>query len=186
MDSSALKEALLHENEIGRVILTHIYIEQKINTFLGVALVNSKYLEPIKLDYFGKIHLAICLGFPENLKGPLASLGSIRNDFAHKIEQKIDLNKINNFYKSFCPSHREEIMNTLKESNVSWVKEKISWQDVKPKDKFMALCMSLDFYCEKYLLEFTSAKEINYFKKIIAESYVKSEQKKTVAPTIKT
>lgn len=175
MDSSALKEALLNENEIGRVILTHIHIEQKINTYLDVALVNAKYLEPIKLDYFGKVHLAICIGYPENLKGPLVSLGNIRNDFAHKIDQKIDLNKINNFYKSFCSDHKIEIMNTLKESNLSFGKERISWQDVKPEDKFMALCYALNFYCENALLEFAHEKELNLYKKIIAESYAGSK-----------
>jgi hypothetical protein len=173
MDSSSLEAALLHENEIGRVILTHIHIEQKINSFLGAALVNPKYLKPMGLDYFGKVHLAICVGFPEDLKGPLVSLGNIRNDFAHKIDQKIDLNKINNFYESFSSSHKEEIMDTLKKSDMSWVKENTSWKKVNPEQKFMVLCISLASYCEQSLIVFSANKDINIYKKIIAESYAK-------------
>lgn len=72
------------EDEVGRVIRTHLYIENLINSFLEIALPQPEHLTPIQLDYFGKVQLSLSLGLPVEFKKPLNFIGNARNNFAHK------------------------------------------------------------------------------------------------------
>jgi hypothetical protein len=49
-----LLETLKTEDEIGKVIRTHIHFENAINHFLFIALEKPQNLKNVKLDYYGK------------------------------------------------------------------------------------------------------------------------------------
>jgi uncharacterized protein YaiE (UPF0345 family) len=146
--SEKFKLALLAEDDIGRVIRTHIYIELLLNEFLEFALIKPRNLKNLELDYFGKVNLAICLGLSEDLMKPLLQIGKIRNLFAHKFEQTIDKSKMNNFYSSFTTDQKTEIMEIVAKSKLSWVKNSQQWRKTSPSNQFMILAMSL-FYMMK-------------------------------------
>ena len=73
---SELMSLLMQENELGKVIHTHIHIENLINEYLSCALLFPEQIKPIHLDYFGKIHIALALGLPNELKAPLLQLNN--------------------------------------------------------------------------------------------------------------
>ncbi|MGF1854738.1 hypothetical protein L4B78_00590 [Vibrio anguillarum] len=147
MKISELMSLLTQENELGKVIHTHIHVENLINEYLSCVLCSPENIKPINLDYFGKVHLALALGFPNELKKPLLQLGKIRNSFAHKLNSNIDSNYMNNFYGSFSSEQREMMMKIAKETNQPWVVESLSWKDVPSSDKFAYLCISLYYFC---------------------------------------
>lgn len=148
MEMSELMSLLTQENELGKVIHTHIHIENLINKYLSHVLLFPEHIKPIHLDYFGKVHMALALGLPNELKAPLLQLGKIRNDFAHKVNTKIDSNHMNNFYGSFSPVQREMMIKIAKETNQSWATKNLSWKDVQPSVKFAYLCISLYYFCQ--------------------------------------
>ncbi len=147
MDELLLKDILMGEDEIGKVLRTQILVEELINKFLEVALKFPKHLKSLRLDY-GKVTLAMCLGLNNELKIPLYMLGKIRNDFAHKINQNIDSNRVNNLFDSFSPSQKKQLMESIK--NTSWK----SWSKGTDEEKFIALCMAIYFMCKISILQF--------------------------------
>lgn len=148
MKMSEMMSLLTQENELGKVMHTHIHIENLINEYLSCVLLFPEQIKPIHLDYFGKIHIALALGLPNELKAPLLQLGKIRNDFAHKKNIEIDSNYMNNFHSSFSPVQREMMMKIAKETNQSWATKNSSWKDVQPSTKFIYLCISLYYSCQ--------------------------------------
>ncbi|MGC9460195.1 hypothetical protein, partial [Vibrio genomosp. F10] len=147
MKKSDFLSLLVQESPLGRVIHTHIHIENIVTDFLSMATCAPENLKPMRLDYFGKIHLALALGLSPDLKVPLLVLGKMRNDFAHQLNRNIDSSSMNNFYKSFSSAHREDMMRVAKETKQSWCVDGVSWKKVSPDDQFIFMCMSLYYYC---------------------------------------
>lgn len=161
METSELMSILKQEHHLGKVIHTQIYIENLINNYLHFAMENPKYLKPLRLDYDGKVHLAIALGFSEELKEPLSMLGKMRNGFAHTLDKKIDSSYMNNFYKSFSSCHREEIMKTAKDTNQSWMVGENLWKKVPPVDQFNFMCITLYYLCISAIQKIKYKKEMD-------------------------
>lgn len=138
-----LLETLKTEDEIGKVIRTHIHFENAINHFLFIALEKPQNLKNVKLDYYGKINLAACLGLPEDIIKPLISIGKIRNSFAHNLDNKIDTDKINNFFNSFSNKSKEEMIQNCINKNPPWFPEAKSWKDIAMAERFFVMCFSL-------------------------------------------
>lgn len=155
-----LSEALKNEDEVGRVIRAHIHIEKLINDFLEIALDKPIHLKPMQLDYFGKVNLSACIGFPEELKKPLLFMGKTRNDFAHNLNQKIDKSRVNDFFDTFSHLHKDEIVNTSVNKSLSWVSEGKSWTNIDAKDKFMVMCFSLYYAIKIAIINFEANEKI--------------------------
>lgn len=101
----------------------------------------------MQLDYFGRVHLALALGFSADLKKPLIVLGKMRNDFAHQLDMTINSSVINNFYSSFSLGHRDNMIRVAKETNQSWFVEGLSWKKVPAESKFVFMCIELYYSC---------------------------------------
>jgi len=147
IDSVNFKDILSQESDIGKVIHTQINIELLITDFLYSVLDSPEFLKPIRLDYSSSVNLSLALGFNEDLKGPLLAIGKLRNDFAHKLDQVIDKNKINFFYKSFSSRHQNEFIEIAKDLELGWYIKGTQWRDVEPTEKFTLLCISLYYWC---------------------------------------
>ncbi|CAK2068475.1 DUF4145 domain-containing protein [Vibrio crassostreae] len=153
MNEVDFKDLLLNKSDTESVIYTHIHIEHLVVNFLESSLPEPSYLKPMRLDYFSSVHLALAFGIASELKAPLMSLGKMRNDFAHNLGQSIDKNRINNFYDSFSPEHRQKIHKLAHDLGVFGLDEGIRWKDMEPKNKFSLCCISLFYFVRFAILE---------------------------------
>lgn len=158
-----MKSVLLNEDDLGKVVRIHIHLEELINTYISKAIRSPAHLKKLNLDYSGRINLALCLGFSENLQKPLNAIGKIRNDFAHKLEQKIDENRINNFFNTFSPDQKSELMETIKDT--SWG----SWGKGSSEEKFTALCIALYYLCKMEISKLEFEIKTASLNKVLAE-----------------
>ncbi len=86
----SLRKALVGDDDLGKVIRSHLIIESRVNALLDLRVEYPKHFEEARLSYSHKIHLAAALGVMRaNLLPPLRKLGKLRNDFAHKPEAKL-------------------------------------------------------------------------------------------------
>ncbi|WP_448548878.1 hypothetical protein [Thalassotalea fusca] len=162
-DISELSIALQKEDEVGRVIRTHLHIENLINQFLHLATPCPDYLSPLKLDYFGKVQLSLSLGLPEKFKQPLNFLGTIRNNFAHKLNLKIDKNIVNNFFDTFDEKQKKDIIESSSVNTLSWVAEGKSWKAISPSDRFMIMSFALYYGLKMSIVEFKTDIDIRAY-----------------------
>ena len=87
-------KALQGEDQLGMVIRAHIYIEHHLNEFLQVLIPYPEFLEPLKLDYYGRVQLAGAMGLQPQLLKPLQAVGALRNEMAHKLGTKLTKSRL--------------------------------------------------------------------------------------------
>jgi hypothetical protein len=92
-----LTENLMGEDELGVVVRAHIHIEHELTEFIKARLYPPTALEAIRLDYSGRIRLALTLGLPPELKPALQFVGTLRNKFAHQLDSAIDKEDADSF-----------------------------------------------------------------------------------------
>jgi hypothetical protein len=153
MNELDFKDLLLNKSDVETVIYTHIHIEHLIVKFLESSFPDPCHLKPMQLDYFSRVNLALALGVSPDLKASLMSLGKMRNDFAHKLGQSIDKNRINNFYDTFSSAHRQDIHTRAHDLGVFGLDEGVKWKEMEPKSKFSLCCISLFYFVSFALLE---------------------------------
>lgn len=134
------QEALLSEDDIGKVVRTHLYMESLVNEFLSEFVPCASHLEPMRLDYFGKVQLALAIGLPDGLKGILLKIGNLRNAFAHRPRQLLDKNNMKNFFDSFSPEQKTVMLKRTQ--GMSWVPSGRQWRDISPADQFLVMAIS--------------------------------------------
>lgn len=125
--------------ELELVILSTIAIEHELNQFLMLIVPKVQHLKNVKLDFCGKVHLALSLGMTEDLQSPLKSIGNIRNDFAHNWAMKLDKSRVDSFVHNFTKEHQDharKLYDKLKAaSKLRPFKE--PFHDLKLNDRFL-------------------------------------------------
>jgi hypothetical protein len=61
------------------------------------------------MEFTEKLHLALVLGLSAELKPALTAIGTLRNDFAHKLDTKIGKEMANNLIATFAPPVRQRL-----------------------------------------------------------------------------
>lgn len=151
------QEALLSEDDIGKVVRTHLYVESLVNEFLSEFVPHPKHVKPMRLDYCGKVHLALAIGLPEKLKGMLLRIGGLRNDFAHESRQQLDKNNMKNLFDSFTFEQKTELLERTK--NLSWVAAGKKWRDISPPEQFTVMAISLYYMVKVEMMLMKQARE---------------------------
>lgn len=170
---SDLVKALSIEDDVGKVIRTHISIEVILNNFIEFVIYRPKYLSQIKLDYSDKVYLAISIGLSECFKKPLLLIGKMRNSFAHKQEQVLNENWINNYYSSFASEHKKELNESDKNLEVSWVNNGIEWKRTSLDNQFMVMSMFLFWSLKMEVLKFKHSVELGKQKEQLFHLYMR-------------
>jgi hypothetical protein len=93
-------KALLAEDEVGCVVRSHLYVEAQVDRYLGLVVVESKYLTDLDLSYAKKIDLLCCLGFDAQFRGALKRLGKLRNNFAHDLSSRLTQQSVSDLYNA--------------------------------------------------------------------------------------
>jgi hypothetical protein len=118
----------------------------------------------------GCVNLALCLGLSEDLQKPLHAIGKIRNNFAHKPNQKIDKNRVDNFFNTFSPNQKSNLMKAIKDS--SWIK----WANATNEEKFTALCLALYYQCEFKVFNIGCEVQSNALSKAITKLHMNEDK----------
>ncbi len=82
------------------VSFSHLYVEAQVDRYLGLVVVESKYLTDIDLSYAKKIDLLCCLGFDAQFRGALKRLGKLRNNFAHDLSSRLTQQSVSDLYNA--------------------------------------------------------------------------------------
>lgn len=101
---AAFQEALLGDDELGVVIRAHIYVEHELIAFIRATMSPPEALDAIKLDYEGRVKLAMALGLPAHFKPALSFLGTLRNSFAHRLDATLTKQEANGFAAAMGPN----------------------------------------------------------------------------------
>ena len=92
-------------------------------------------------------------------------MGKIRNDFAHRLNLRIDKSEVNNFFDTFSNEQKEEIIKTASMQSLSWVLDGKTWKTIEPSSRFMVMCFALYYGLKMALIEFESDQRTNNYLK---------------------
>lgn len=137
-------DALSSEDHLGMVIRGHIHVEHWIDRFLLSAMPHyNKYAKDIKADYKTKVLLCCALGLTPELKVPLASVGELRNRFAHRPSYKLTKSDVNNLYDALSGTHKQHLNKAYKELALRYQREESSFSKLGNIERLNLLLMLL-------------------------------------------
>lgn len=134
---------LLQEDELGRVLRTHLIIEHELNKLIALSVVDPLPLDRINMDYEDKVHLAVAIGLNSEWAPSLLNIGKIRNKFAHNLKTNLDDNIVKALYSTLPSLGKEAVQGAYKknkEQSERW--RNIAFGDLKPADKFVLLAVN--------------------------------------------
>jgi hypothetical protein len=102
-------DALMKEDELGSVIRAHLNVEYLVDQLLGLHLPNAAALRPIHLEYSDRVRLLEACGYEQGFVKPLHALGSLRNDFAHKLDFKLSGDRLERIYEAMDPDDKQRL-----------------------------------------------------------------------------
>ena len=112
--AEALVAALSAEDDLGKIIRASIYIEHELQDFIFIAAPCPDQLRFDYMEFSEKVHLALVLGLNAELKMALNAIGNLRNKFAHRLDMKIEEDKVKNMIASLVPSAKQRFQGFLK------------------------------------------------------------------------
>jgi len=87
--TDAFFQMLDGEDDLGLVIRAHIHIEHELREFILAVAPKPGEIKFSDYDYAKTLQLALALGLNPILKPGLSALGTLRNEFAHRLEMKL-------------------------------------------------------------------------------------------------
>lgn len=79
-----------NEDNVGLVLRGLLHVEHQLIKFISCELPHPERVDWSKIDYTGKVELALSCGLNVDIRPPLEYLESLRNNFACSFEGKID------------------------------------------------------------------------------------------------
>ena len=144
-DGQDFIEVLSSEDELGMIIRAHIHIESRLNGIFDVVLMDSSYIDRMNLDFHQKVKLAIACGLHQRFEKPLKNLGTLRNNFAHKLGTKITKNEVDSLYSCFNGEDKKVMQDSYKNAKKKLgYKGASSMNKLDPKQKLKLILASLN------------------------------------------
>lgn len=143
MPDEELFAMLADEDSLHMVLRGTIVIESELRAILELMLMRPNALDSADLGYGQQVALTYAMGIDEELLKPLRALGTIRNNYAHKIMPEIDQSTITNFIKTMGDRERNMIRSQyglLRDSRKINGEKSEPWDELPPTTKF-ALCI---------------------------------------------
>jgi hypothetical protein len=99
----SLTAALRNDDDLGKVVRAHIHIEHELQDLIFFAAPKPNQLKSFdKMEFSGKVHLALVLGLNADLK-PALTTGTLRNKFAHRLDTRIGEEEAKNLIATLAP-----------------------------------------------------------------------------------
>jgi hypothetical protein len=106
----ALVKVLVKEDDLGRVIRAHIYIEHELQDFIFFAAPHPDHLKPFEgLEFSDKVQLALLLGLNPDLRSALNTVGNLRNKFAHALDMKVREAEVRDLIATLRPMRKQRL-----------------------------------------------------------------------------
>jgi len=113
----ALTTVLIGEDDLGKVVRAHIYIEHELQDLIFFAAPNPDQLERFdNMEFSEKVRLALILGLDSNLKAGLTAVGNLRNKFSHRLDMKLGEEEANSLVASLPSPVRRKFQTLLKDA----------------------------------------------------------------------
>jgi hypothetical protein len=148
-----LKTALEGEDDLGVVIRSHIIVEQYLNQLIESMMVDISSYRSVEIDYHSKVKLAVALGLNKRFAPFLNSLGTLRNDFAHKLRPEIKKQDANNLYKCLHETDKKILETSLIKTTKELGNQVPKLNQCTPKQKYIycvtTMCATLHYACSK-------------------------------------
>lgn len=142
--SEAFFEALNRDDELGCVVRAHLHIEYLVDKLLAHHFPEPSAIARLHLDYADKVIVLEAFGYLPNLTKPLSAIGSLRNDFAHKLDYGLTKDRMDGLYNTFDSEGKqiiqESYQRTRKNSEES-VPRKMG--QLSPKDRFAMYAVNI-------------------------------------------
>ena len=143
-EEDQLIKVLNGEDDLGAVIRAHIHIEAALNDFIEELFEFPDFLDKIRLEFHEKILLAQAIGLKTEYAKPLNTLGTLRNNFAHRIETTLGKNEVDSLYKSFDGEDKQIIQNAyLRTKKSEKMKGPKSVTKLNPREQFTLIAISI-------------------------------------------
>ena len=137
-------EALVIDNTIASVILTHTYIERHLYAYIKTLIGDAAILENRNFTYQLSVLLSLDLGLRPDLAKPLNYLGKIRNKFAHTLKSQITKGDAKEFYSQFSSKGKTVIQENIKKMFDSGDLEYDTIKNFNPRSQFILCCATLN------------------------------------------
>lgn len=138
-----LAKDLFREDEIGAVIRAHIRLESILIKLVESLITSPKHLNRLNLDYDSYVNLALALGLDEDLGPVLHAMGKLRNNFAHKLDTKLDSGVVNNLYQALSNREKQQLQTSFSQMrNENEDLKKVSKiSELSPGDQFKIIAV---------------------------------------------
>jgi hypothetical protein len=111
---NSLYDDLARQDDVGLVLRGHLHIERELVNLASAMLPFHARCDWGKLSFRAKVELAYACGLPLDVKNLLEKVGSLRNDFAHKLSARISKSAALDLYNSLSPRHRSGLKGSYK------------------------------------------------------------------------
>ena len=132
------RQALQHDDELGSVVRAHLHVEHLVDKLLEHLFPNAEALGRLQLEYSDKVTLLDAFGYLSSMTNPLAAIGKLRNDFAHKLDFVLTADRMDALYELFDPEGKQIVQSsyqrTRRQMNSDAPKK---MANLSPKDRFV-------------------------------------------------
>lgn len=99
--------ALQGEDDLGMVIRAHIHIEHELQQFILAVAPRPALVKFTDIDFEAATRLALILGLNQEFQSALKAVGTLRNNFSHKLEMQLGNQEANNLYSALGQTTKE-------------------------------------------------------------------------------
>ena len=114
-DDLSLYRDLTREDDVGLVLRGHLHIEHQLMEIARVVLPYGDRCNWGAFSYRTKVELAYACGLPDDVRQTLLKLGTLRNDFAHKLGASITQQSALDLYNSLANKHQTILRDSYKD-----------------------------------------------------------------------
>lgn len=139
---AAFNADLLNGDPVGLIIRAHIHIERLLIEFIESSLVAPAALKSLKLDYSGRVTLALALGLPPDFDKPLRALGTIRNGFAHRLDAGLGDQEAKILQRALGP-HLKIMLDSYRTAQLKWAELPKLPNELEPIDRIRLFLVTL-------------------------------------------
>lgn len=128
----------MEDDELGSVVRAHLHVEHLLDKLLKRLFPNVEPLDRLQLEYSDKVTLLEAFGYSSSMTRPLAAIGKLRNDFAHKLDFVLTADRMDALYQSLDPEGKQVVQTSYQRTRLMMGSEAPKrMANLSPKDKFV-------------------------------------------------
>ena len=140
----AFIEVLNGEDDLGVVVRAHIHVEAKLLELLELLVVDTKYLERMRLSFGHRVNMAVALGLNPEYAPPLSALGTLRNAFAHSLDTQLSDERVNKLHAALSGPVKDTVLLAYERTKTQLsMADATPFKGLSPKFRFVLISVAL-------------------------------------------